>query len=106
MQTKEDIQKIVDGNDAVVLYFSAPACNVCHALKPKLIEALNTNFSDFKFISIDVSKEQETAAHFEVFSIPATIVFLGSKEFVRKSRNMSVDALIEEIRRPYEIMHS
>lgn len=105
MQNTEDIQKIVDENLAVVLYFSAPACNVCHALKPKVIEALHENFSDFKFVDIDVSKEQETAAHFGVFSIPATVVFLDGKEFVRKSRNMSVDALIEEIRRPYEIMH-
>ena len=40
MQTIDDINKIIKENLAVMVYFSAPTCNVCHALKPKLLEAL------------------------------------------------------------------
>ncbi|MDD5157846.1 thioredoxin family protein [Sulfurimonas sp.] len=106
MQRVEDIKKIIEENRAVMLYFSAPSCNVCHALKPKLVSAIESNFSEFKIINIDVSIEQELAASFSVFAIPTVLIFLEGSEFLRKSRHMSVDELIKEIRRPYDIMCS
>ena len=106
MNTIENIQQSIKENLAVMLYFSAPTCNVCHALKPKLLEAINTNFKTFEIVSVDVSQEQELAAHFNVFAIPTVLIFLDGREFIRKSRHMSVDELIREIKRPYDIMTS
>lgn len=106
MQTIEEINTIIKENSAVMLYFSAPSCSVCHALKPKLLEAIETNFKEFQIVSIDISVEQEVAAHYSVFAIPTVLVFLGGREFLRKSRNMSVGEVIREIKRPYEIMMS
>jgi thioredoxin-like negative regulator of GroEL len=104
MQTIENIDKIIKENPAVMIYFSAPSCNVCHALKPKLFEAMDKNFEKFKIVSVDVSLSQDVSAHFGVFAIPTVLVFLDGKEFLRKSRHMSVDMVIKEIQRPYEIM--
>ncbi|WP_294966118.1 thioredoxin family protein [Sulfurimonas sp.] len=104
MQTIENINKTIEKNMAVMVYFSAPTCNVCHALKPKLLEALDANFDDFKVESVDISKSEEIAPHFNVFAIPTILIFLDGKEFIRKSRNMSVDEVIRETKRPYEIM--
>ncbi|MDD2356757.1 MAG: thioredoxin family protein [Thiovulaceae bacterium] len=106
MQNIESINQTIKENPAVILYFSAPTCNVCHALKPKLLEALNENFASFEIISIDVSTDADIAAEFSVFAIPTVLVFLDSKEFLRKSRHMSVGEVISEIKRPYEIMMS
>ncbi len=106
MQTIEEIKKIIEENQAVMLYFSAPTCNVCHALKPKLLDAIESNFKEFKVVSVDTSLEQEVAAYFSVFAIPTVLVFLGGREFLRKSRHMSVDEVMREIKRPYEIMMS
>ena len=89
-----------------MLYFSAPTCNVCHALKPKLLEAIEGNFKEFKIVSVDTSIEQEIAAHYSVFAIPTVLVFLDGREFLRKSRHMSVDEVVREIERPYSIMLS
>jgi len=106
MQTIENINKIVKDNMAVMLYFSAPTCNVCHALKPKLLEAIDDNFKEFEIVSIDVSIEQEISAHFNVFAIPTVLIFLDGMEFLRKSRHMSVEEVIKGIKRPYDIMMS
>lgn len=106
MQTIEDIKKIIEENLAVMVYFSAPTCNVCHALKPKLLEAIDENFKEFEVVSIDVSEDQEVAAHFSVFAIPTVLIFLDGKEYIRKTRNMSVPEVVKEIKRPYEIMTS
>jgi thioredoxin-like negative regulator of GroEL len=106
MNTIEEIEKTIKENMAVMLYFSAPTCNVCHALKPKLLEAIDGNFKEFKIVSIDTSIEQEIAAHYSVFAIPTVLVFLDGREFLRKSRHMSVDEVVREIERPYSIMLS
>ena len=106
MQTIENINNTIKDNIAVMLYFSSPSCGVCHSLKPKLIEAIKVNFDKFKIVDIDISVSQDIASSFSVFSIPTVLIFLDGKEFFRKSRNMSIDGLIKEIKRPYEIMLS
>lgn len=106
MQKIENINNMIQENSAVMLYFSAPTCGVCHALKPKLLAALNTNYPLFKVESVDISIDEEIAPHFGVYAIPTLIIFLEGKEFLRKSRNMSVDEVMREIERPYEIMCS
>jgi thioredoxin-like negative regulator of GroEL len=53
-----------------------------------------------------VGEHADIAAAFGVFSIPTAIVFLDGREFARVSRNVSIPALVEQIRRPYEIMLS
>ncbi len=104
--TFQAIEQTLSSELAVALYFSAPTCNVCHALKPKLLEAFDTNFKQLSVISIDISKTPEIASHFGVFSIPTLLVYLDGKEFLRKSRHMSVDQVVAEIKRPYDIMIS
>lgn len=106
MQTIENINNTIKENLCVMVYFSAPTCNVCHALKPKLFEALDANFKEFKVESVDISVEEDIAPHFGVFAIPTVLVFLDGKEFLRKSRHMSVGEVINEIKRLYEIMTS
>ena len=106
MQTIENINNTIKENMAVMVYFSAPTCNVCHALKPKLLQELEKNFSEFKVESVDISVEEDIAPHFGVFAIPTVLIYLDGQEFIRKSRHMSVSEVIEEIRRPYEIMTS
>jgi len=106
MNTIQNIEQSIKENVAVMVYFSAPTCNVCHSLKPKLLEELNKNFSEFEVQSVDISVEESIAPHFDVYAIPTVLIFLDGKEFVRKSRHMSVSEVMDEIRRPYEIMTS
>lgn len=104
MQTLDTINQTLNSNDAVMLYFSAPTCNVCHALKPKLVEAITDQFPTFVIESIDISQTPEIASHFSVFAIPTVLIFFQGREFLRKSRHMSVGEVVEDIRRPYELM--
>lgn len=106
MQTSQQIKEFIATNPATLLYFSAPSCNVCHALKPKLLGAIAESFTEFQSVEIDISIDQEIAASFGVFAIPTLLVFLDGKEFLRKTRHMSVDEVVREIGRPYEIMFS
>ena len=104
MQTLETINHTLQTHDAVMLYFSAPGCNVCHALKPKLSEAVMEAFPTFVIENVDVSENPEIASAFTVFAITTVLVFFQGREFLRKSRNMSVGEVINAIRRPYTLM--
>ncbi|MDD2950381.1 MAG: thioredoxin family protein [Sulfuricurvum sp.] len=104
MQTLETINQTLNTHDAVMLYFSAPTCNVCHALKPKLVDAITAEFPIFVIESIDISETPEIASHFSVFAIPTVLIFFQGREFLRKSRHMSVSEVVEDIRRPYNLM--
>jgi thioredoxin-like negative regulator of GroEL len=104
MASLSEIRHTIRTQPAVMLFFSAPDCGVCHALKPKLKEALTASFPGFEFLTVDISTHPDIAARYGVFTVPTVIVWLDGKEFFRKSRNMSVPALIEEIRRPWELL--
>jgi len=91
---------------AMVLYFSSPSCSVCHVLKPKLMQALEDAYPTIGRYHADISLTPEIAAEFQVFSAPTIIVFLEGREFIRKGRALSVDGLLQEIKRPYELMTS
>jgi len=91
---------------AVVLYFSSPSCNVCHVLRPKLMEALEKEYPQIGRYHADIALTPEIAAEFQIFSAPTIIVFLEGREFIRKGRAMSVDGLLQEIKRPYTLMTS
>jgi len=108
-KTLSDLNELNDAlkNElAVVLYFSSPSCNVCHVLRPKLMEALEKEYPQIGRYHADIALTPEIAAEFQIFSAPTIIVFLEGREFIRKGRAMSVDGLLQEIERPYKLMTS
>jgi len=100
----EEIKEKVSNSEGVMLYFWGDNCAVCDALKPKIKELFDNTFPKIEQIYIDAKNNQDIAAHFSVFSIPTTIVFLDGKEFAREGRAMSISQLKDKIQRPYEIM--
>ena len=99
--TLDEVKNTIATNEAIMVYFSGVNCNVCKALKPKLKQTFDTEFPKIKQIYIDIDKSKDIAVEYGVFSIPTILVFFDSKEFVRKSRNLSIVAFIEELKRPY-----
>ncbi len=106
IETVEEIEKIINEEDGVLLYFSTSMCNVCEVLRPKVEEEFKKNFPKIEQIFINAANATKIAAHYQVFSAPTILIYLQAKEFARESRNVSISQLIEKIRRPYEIMYS
>jgi thioredoxin-like negative regulator of GroEL len=100
----ETLQELISKEIGVLVYFSTPTCNVCHALKPKIIKVFESNFPKIKQVFIDSTETPEIPAHFNIFSVPTILIFLDSKEFARESRNVSVPVLVNKIQRVYKIL--
>lgn len=92
--------------DAFLAYFSTDSCNVCKVLKPKVEELVHTEFPKIKLFYININKLPEVAAHHQVFAAPTLLVFFDGREYLRKSRNIGLEELRNQIRRPYTMLFS
>ncbi len=104
--TLEELEITIRTEVGVLLYFSGENCNVCHALRPKFKEVFDKEFPQLKQIYLDAHENAEISANFQVFSVPAMIVFMDGREFAREGRSVSLHQLIEKLKRPYMMMTS
>jgi len=102
----ESYNEFINKNLGTVIYFSTPMCNVCKVLKPKLIELLVSEFPEMKFAYINCDKAKELAAQNNVFTVPTILFLFEGKEFIRKSRNINLNNLTQELKRPYHLLFS
>ncbi len=102
--TLEDFNEFITSNEASVVYFSTPECNVCKVLKPKLIEMLKEKFPLFSFAYVDCNASKELSAQNSIFSVPTIIFYIQGKELFRKSRNINLTELEFELERPYSFI--
>ncbi|MBB6680496.1 thioredoxin family protein [Aequorivita sp. 609] len=100
----ETLNNLVETEAAVAVYFSAPNCGVCHALRPKVEELFSEDFPAVKFIHVEIDKSPGISGELGVFSAPTLLVFFEGKEFLRKVRLMSIQELQEKIERPYKML--
>ena len=103
ISTNDEIKEYISTGKPILIYFSGEDCSVCQVLKPKIEHTFSQNFPKMKLYEVKADLHKEIASNFSVFSIPTILVFLDSKEFFRKGRNLSVQAFVEELRRPYNL---
>ncbi|WP_127836785.1 thioredoxin family protein [Clostridium prolinivorans] len=103
VNSKSDIEELINNNKIVLLYFGSNNCNVCTAMKPKVKEILE-EFPKIKSVQIDVEKSLEISASYEIFTIPAILIFIEGKEIIREARYISIQNLREKIDRYYNMI--
>jgi thioredoxin 1 len=100
----DEFKEFISKNGGAVTYFSTPQCSVCKVLKPKLKEMLAEQFPKMKFGYINTVEAPELSAQNQIFTVPTILFHLDGKEFIRKSRNINLNVLAEELERPYDMM--
>ena len=100
----KEVQGLIDGEKAVLLYFSNDACSVCKVLKPRIYQLLKDRFPLLVSRYVDTELSPLIAGQFRVFSIPTILIFFDGKEQVRYSRNIHMHQLEASIARPYGLL--
>jgi thioredoxin 1 len=67
--------EVIESERAVLVDFWAPWCGPCRVVAPVLEEMASEREEDLKVVKLNVDENQETAANFEVLSIPTLILF-------------------------------
>ena len=74
--------EVLDSESSVLVDFWAPWCGPCRVIHPILGE-MDTEREDLRVVSLNVDENQQTAARYEVLSIPTLILFRGGQEAKR-----------------------
>jgi thioredoxin 1 len=71
--------EVLDSETPVLVDFWAPWCGPCRVVHP-ILEEIDGERDDLRVVSLNVDENQQTAATYEVLSIPTLIVFKGGQE--------------------------
>jgi thioredoxin 1 len=68
-------KEVLQSPEPVLVDFWAPWCAPCRTMEPTIAALAR----DFKVAKVNVDKNQELAAHYDVSSIPALLIFKDGK---------------------------
>lgn len=86
--------EVMKSTEPVLVDFWAAYCAPCRNLKPVLAEVAK----QAKVVTVDITEEEELAAHFGISSIPTLVVFKDGKAGNRVTGLQSAGKLLELIR--------
>ena len=67
--------EVVESDTPVLVDFWAPWCGPCRMVAPVLEEVAKERDADLKIVKLNIDENPETAAKFQVMSIPTLILF-------------------------------
>ena len=66
--------EVLESDTPVLVDFWAPWCGPCRVVHP-VLEEIDSEREDLKILSLNVDENQQTAAQYEVLSIPTLLLF-------------------------------
>ncbi|MGE7980533.1 thioredoxin family protein [Psychrobacillus sp. NPDC093200] len=101
LHTIEAVDSFISSNPLSFIYISHTDCSVCHALLPQ-VKKLMENFPEIQLAHINSAKVEEIAERFIVFSVPALLLFIDGKEYLREARIVHMSQFEEKLQKIYE----
>jgi len=99
-----ELKEKIEGEQALLIYFSTESCSVCKILKPKVSELLQEQFPRMSSVYVDTDKSPVISGQHRIFTIPSVLIFFQGKEHFRFSRNIALHQLESAIEKSYQLI--
>ncbi|HMT28179.1 MAG TPA: thioredoxin [Bacteroidia bacterium] len=90
-------QEIINSDTPVLVDFFATWCGPCKMMTPILEDVARKMGASAKIIKVDVDKNQQAAAAFEVRGVPTLIIFKNGKQMWRTSGVVQAGQLVQQL---------
>ena len=91
--SSDNLKEIIEGNDTVVVQYSATWCGNCRIMKPK-VKKLASELEDITFVVADAEKFPESRKLATVDNLPTFVTFKRG-QFVNQVQTNKFDVLKE-----------
>jgi len=88
--------EVLESEVAVLVDFWAPWCGPCRVIAPSL-EEINDEQENLRIVKLNVDENQQTAAAYDVMSIPTLIVFKNGEAATRIIGALPKKRLVQEL---------
>jgi thioredoxin 1 len=88
--------EVLESEIAVLVDFWAPWCGPCRVIAPSL-EEIDAERDDLRVVKLNVDENQQTAAQYDVMSIPTLIVFKNGEAANRIIGALPKKRLVQEL---------
>lgn len=94
---KSSFSEIIQSETPVLIDFFADWCGPCKSLAPILKEVKEDLGDQVKIVKIDVDKNQELAAKYQVRGVPTMMIFKDGKQLWRQSGVLPKHEIVSKI---------
>ncbi len=98
LTSMESANEFIHRHTFAFLYISSPDCSVCHALLP-LVQQVMMKYPEIHLGTINAQEVKEVAGSLSVFTVPALLLFVEGKEYIREARFVNMDLFDEKIKK-------
>lgn len=89
----ETFKDIINSDKPVLVDFHATWCGPCKQMAPELVKYARANPDKLRVIKIDVDKNPQVSANYQIQGVPTLILFKNGKVLWRQSGAMSASQL-------------
>lgn len=101
LHTIEAVDRFIASYPLTLVYISRTGCSVCHALLPQVAELMK-KFPEINLGHVNSAEVEEVAERFTVFSVPAMLLFIEGKEYLREARIVHMNLFENKLQKIYE----
>src|SRR5688572_12099821 len=91
-------QELINSETPVLVDFFATWCGPCKVMAPVLQEVAGKMGNNARIIKVDVDKNQQAAAAYEIRGVPTFIIFKNGKQLWRESGVVPEAVLLQQLK--------